>query len=142
MMPDCGATLLPAAVLLLRDVTEDVLCTSVVCTIIVTLISCLLCHKLVTDLYMLCYILVDIMMFPITDLVYNYLSHSVKIKFTTVKGNLMTKVHCEIKKRPNLWEPKLYFIFSPLLLQANDSSVCFLLCMCMFVRVALKRLLS
>jgi hypothetical protein len=44
------ATLLPAALLYLHDVTEDVTCSSVACAIIITLISSLFCRSLVTAL--------------------------------------------------------------------------------------------
>jgi hypothetical protein len=79
LMPDRVATLLPAAFLLLYEITEDVTCSSVACAVIVRLISCLLCRNLVTALTMLQYILVDVVIFPITDLLYNYLSHLIKI---------------------------------------------------------------
>jgi hypothetical protein len=112
LVPDCVATPLPAGVILLRDITEDVACSSVACVIIVTLISCLLFLQLVMALYVLRYILVDVMIFPITDLLYSYLSHLIEITFTKVTENLMTKVHCGIKKLPNLWEATLHFIFN------------------------------
>jgi hypothetical protein len=44
------ATLTSTALLLLCDITVDVTCSSVVCEIIVMLISSLLCHNLVTPL--------------------------------------------------------------------------------------------
>jgi hypothetical protein len=56
LVPDCMATPLPAAILLLHDVTADVMCSSVVCAIIITLISCLPGHNLVMALYMLQYL--------------------------------------------------------------------------------------
>jgi hypothetical protein len=55
LVPDRVATPLPAAPLLLREFIADVTRSSVACTIIVTLISCLLCRNLAAALYMLHY---------------------------------------------------------------------------------------
>jgi hypothetical protein len=52
-VPDRVATPLSAALLLLLDVTADVTCSLVTCTITVMLISCSLCHNVVTALNML-----------------------------------------------------------------------------------------
>jgi hypothetical protein len=52
LVPDRVETPLPAALLLLRDVTADVTYSSVACAIIVPLIN-LLCRNLVTATYML-----------------------------------------------------------------------------------------
>jgi hypothetical protein len=49
------ATPLPAALLQSHDFTADVTCSSVTYAVIVMLISCLLCHNLVTAFYMLQY---------------------------------------------------------------------------------------
>jgi hypothetical protein len=51
LVRDLEATPLPASLLLLRDVTADVTCSSVACAITITLISCLLCSNLVTAVY-------------------------------------------------------------------------------------------
>jgi hypothetical protein len=53
LVPHHVATLLPAALLLLRDFTANVTCSSVTYAAFVMLISFLLCHNLVTALYML-----------------------------------------------------------------------------------------
>jgi hypothetical protein len=55
LVPDRVATPLPAALLLLRDVTANMTCSSHACAIVVMLISCLLYRNLVTALYMLKY---------------------------------------------------------------------------------------
>jgi hypothetical protein len=49
-------TLLPAALLLLRDVTADITCSSVACVIIIALINYLLFRNLVTALYLSAYL--------------------------------------------------------------------------------------
>jgi hypothetical protein len=52
---DRVATPLAAALLLLREVTADVTCSSVACAMILTLTRCLPCRNLVTSFYMLQY---------------------------------------------------------------------------------------